>query len=498
MGGGVPWSPNKNFLRETESGGGATAMTYFPAFLNLEGRSCLVVGGGKVAARKLRPLLKAGAEVVVVAPALASDVARLVAAGRVEHIRRGFRTAYVGDRALVIAATGVPDVDARVSAAARAAGVAVNVVDNPELSTFITPAVIERDPVVIGISSGGASPVLVRRIRAMIEALLPARLGLLATLAADFRAAAKANFPDIALRRRFWDRFFDGNLAQDVLAGREGRGRERMLALVNRRSPVEETSGRVTIVGAGPGDPDLLTLKALQALQQADVVVYDRLVAPQIVDYARRDAERIHVGKWSGGHSHSQDEINHLLRDHARAGRHVVRLKGGDPLVFGRGGEELEFLRQSNIAVELVPGITAALGCGAAAGIPLTHRNLAHAVTFVTGHSREGDPEPDWRSLARLGHTLVIYMGLSAAGRIADRLIAFGMAAATPAAVIENGTLPSQRIVTGTLGGLGALVEGNRIESPALVVIGEVVRLADAAPVAEIISLATIRAGRSA
>ncbi len=473
-------------------------MTYFPAFLNLEGRSCLVVGGGKVAARKLRLLLKSGAEPVVVAPALASDVARLVAAGRVKHKRRGFRTGDVRDRALAIAATGIADVDARVSAAARAAGVPVNVVDSVELSTFITPAVIERDPVVIGISSGGAAPVLVRRIRAMIEALLPARLGLLATLAADFRAAVKANFPDIALRRRFWDRFFDGNLAQDVLAGRARRGRERMLALVNRRSPIEETLGRVTIIGAGPGDPDLLTLKALQALQQADVVVYDRLVAPEIVDYARRDAERIYVGKWSGGHSRSQDEINRLLRNHARAGRHVVRLKGGDPFIFGRGGEEREFLRQSNIAVDVVPGITAALGCGAAVGIPLTHRDLAHAVTFVTGHSRDGDPEPDWRSLARLGHTLVIYMGLSAAGRIADRLIAFGMAAATPAAVIENGTLPSQRIVTGTLGGLGALVEDNRIESPALVIIGEVVRLADAAPVAEIISLAAIRAGRSA
>jgi uroporphyrin-III C-methyltransferase/precorrin-2 dehydrogenase/sirohydrochlorin ferrochelatase len=477
-------------------------MTYFPAFLNLEGRSCLMVGGGAVAARKIRLLLKAGAAVVVVAPELGEATARLKAAGRIEHRNRGFRTNDVRGQALAISATGIADVDGAVSAAARKAGVPVNVVDSGELSTFITPAVIERDPVVIGISSGGAAPVLVRRIRAMIEGLLPARIGRLAALAADFRNAVKANIPDIVSRRRFWDRFFDGTLARDVLAGRESHGRERMLALVNRPGPIEETTGRVTIVGAGPGDPDLLTLKALQALQQADVVVYDRLVAPGIVDYARRDAERIHVGKSSGRRGRTQDEINLLLRDHARAGRHVVRLKGGDPFIFGRGGEERDFLRHSNIAVELVPGITAATGVGAAAGIPLTHRDVAHAVTFVTGHTRDGDPGPDWQSLARLDHTLVIYMGVAVAGNAADRLIAFGMAAATPVAVVENGTTAEQRVFTGTLGGLGALIADNRVESPALVVIGEVAGLADAAPAAEIVSLtsnpAAIRAARPA
>jgi uroporphyrin-III C-methyltransferase/precorrin-2 dehydrogenase/sirohydrochlorin ferrochelatase len=473
-------------------------MNYFPAFLNLEGRSCLMVGGGAVAARKLRRLLKAGAEIVVVAPELADECARLNTAGRIEHKRRGFRAGDVRGHALVISATGDTDIDTRVSAAAREAGVPVNVVDDRELSTFITPAVIERDPVVIGISSGGAAPVLVRRIRAMIEGLLPARIGRLAMLAADFRNAVKANIPDIVVRRRFWDRFFDGALARDVLAGRETSGRERMLALVNRPGPIEESAGRVTIVGAGPGDPDLLTLKALQALQQADVVVYDRLVAPGIVDYARRDAERIYVGKSSGRRGRTQDEINRLLRDHACRGRHVVRLKGGDPLIFGRGGEERDFLRHSDIAVEMVPGITAASGCGAAAGIPLTHRDFAHAVTFVTGHTKDGDPGPDWQNLARLGHTLVVYMGVAVAGEVADRLISFGMAASTPVAVIENGTTAEQRVFTGTLRGLGALIAGNRIGSPALVVIGEVAGLADAAPAAEIVSLTAIRAANQA
>jgi uroporphyrin-III C-methyltransferase/precorrin-2 dehydrogenase/sirohydrochlorin ferrochelatase len=269
-------------------------------------------------------------------------------------------------------------------------------------------------------------------------------------------------------------------VAATLLAGDENAARERMLTLVNSRTANAQPQGSAAIVGAGPGDADLLTLKALRLLQQADVVIYDRLVAPEILDLARRDALRLYVGKARGQHSKSQDEINALIAAHAEAGRRVVRLKGGDPFVFGRGGEELEYLRRRDIPVEAVPGITAALGCAAASGIPLTHRELAQAVTFITGQAKDGEPDLDWQALARLGQTLVIYMGVATAGRIGERLIEHGLAAATPVAVIENGTRATQRTVTGQLGALGQIVAASGIAGPAIIIIGAVARLADA------------------
>ncbi len=467
-------------------------MNYFPAFLDLNEIPCLVVGGGERAAQKVRLLLKAGAKVTVVAPRAGAEIAGLVGEARLQLVRRGFVAGDVLGRAAVISATGLSEVDARAAEAARDAGVPVNVVDRPDLSSFIVPAIVDRDPVVIGISSGGTSPLLARRVRARIEALLPARLGRLARFAASFRTAVKAVIPDAGARLRFWEGLFDGPVAVDVLSGREAAARERMLALVNRPGAKRTPEGMVHIVGAGPGDPDLLTLKALRLLDQADVVVHDRLIGPDILDYARRDAERIYVGKARGSHARTQDEINALLVDLARAGKRVLRLKGGDPFVFGRGGEELDHLRRHGVRAEAVPGITAATGCAAAVGIPLTHRDHASAVTLVTGHGQNGEPEIDWAALAAARQTLVIYMGVSAAGRIAARLIAHGLAPGTPAAVIENGTLDTQKTVTGTLGELAAMIRDNGIEGPAVLVIGDVVAEAGRAALPERLSAVAV------
>jgi uroporphyrin-III C-methyltransferase/precorrin-2 dehydrogenase/sirohydrochlorin ferrochelatase len=456
-------------------------MNYFPAFFDLKERPALIVGGGEAAARRLRLLRKAGATVTVVAPRIGEEIAAAVAEGAATLRQRGFVSGDVNGQTAVFAATGLADVDARVAEAAKASGLPVNVADRAELSSFIVPAIVERDPVVIGISTGGAAPVLASRLREAIERLLPARLGRLADFADTFRTAVKATVPSATSRFRFWDRFFDGPVADQVLAGNETGARERMLTLVNGRGANEPPRGGVAIVGAGPGDPDLLTLRALRLLQRADVVVHDKLVGPGVLDLVRRDAERIYVGKSKGDHSKSQDEINALLAEQASAGRRVVRLKGGDPFIFGRGGEEVEYLRQRGIAVELVPGITAALGCAAAVGIPLTHRDHAQAVTLATGQGKDGEPELDWATLAQLNQTLVIYMGVGAAGRIAARLIEHGLEPATPVAVIENGTLPNQKAVYGRLSGLGWLVRQSGIASPALIVIGRVAALADAA-----------------
>jgi uroporphyrin-III C-methyltransferase/precorrin-2 dehydrogenase/sirohydrochlorin ferrochelatase len=455
-------------------------MNHFPAFLDLDGRRCLLVGGGEIAARKLRLLLKARAVVTVVAPQVGDEIADLAARGEVRWIRRGFAPEDVSGQAVVLAATGLAEVDERVAAAAHAAGRPVNVVDRADLSSFIVPAIVDRDPVVVAISTAGTAPVLARRLREQIESLLPAGLGRLARLAGSFRGAVRANLADGNARRRFWERFFDGPIAERILAGDERGARERMLALVNGRVAADEFSGGVAIVGAGPGDPDLLTFRALRLMQRAEVVVYDRLIGPAILDYVRRDAERVCVGKSPGRRGWTQDEINALMLRHARAGRQVVRLKGGDPFVFGRGGEELAFLRRHGIPVEVVPGITAAGGCAAYAGIPLTHRDHAQAVTFVTGQGKDGDPDLDWAALARARQTLVIYMGVAAAGRIAARLVEHGLAPTTPVAVIENGTHPDQKVVFGTLDRIETVVRANGIRGPAVIIVGEVVRLSDA------------------
>ncbi len=463
-------------------------MRHFPAFHDLKDRPCLVVGGGRAATLKARLLRKAGAAVTVIAPEISVELAGLAAAGDIAWLARRARPTDADGNALVIVATGDEASEAAVSADATRAGVPVNVVDRPDLSNFITPSIIDRGAVVIGISSGGASPSLARHLRGRIEALLPGRLGRLARFTERFRGAVKARVPAPA-RREFWDAFIDGPIAAQVLAGEEEHANRAMLTVINRPA-ARPAEGTVAIVGAGPGDADLLTLRALRLLQRADVIVYDRLVGDGVLDLARRDAERIFVGKATGHHAHTQDDINALLADHARQGRRVVRLKGGDPFVFGRGGEEVDYLRRHGIASEIVPGVTAAAACAASAGIPLTHRGAAQAVTLLTGHAHDGEPDLDWAALARLNQTLAIYMGVATAGAIAKRLIEHGLAPSTPVAIIENGTLPNERVLRTRLDELESTIRDHGIRGPAMILVGAVVdRAQDAAAPAEAIAI---------
>ena len=444
-------------------------MEHFPVFLALKGRPALIVGGGEAAARKLRLLQKAGAVVTVVAPKVLPEIEQSGARLR----RRGFVAGDVIGQTIVFAATEIQTVDDRVAEAARDKGLPWNVVDRAEASGFILPAIVERDPIVIAISSGGTAPALVRRLRERIEGLLPARLGQLARFADSFRGAIKGLLSEGGSRRRFWERFFDSAIAEAVLAGHDRKARENMLSLVNSPAVRGPETGIVHLVGAGPGSPDLLTLRALQVMQRADVVVFDRLVGPQLLDLVRRDAERIHVDDCSGRPGLSQGEVNALLARLAGEGKCVVRLKSGDPLVFARGGEELAYLRRRGVTVEVVPGITAALGCAAAVGLSLTHRDGAQVVSLVAGETAEGEAAIDWAGLARPRQTLAIYMGVGTAGFISRRLIESGLSANTPVAVVENGTLPDQRGAVGRLGTLKSLIRATGIDGPAIVFVGD-------------------------
>ena len=454
-------------------------MNNFPAFLKLRNQPVLLVGGGTAALAKARLLAAVGARLRVVAPEIDPVFESLD--GQMTLIRRAFHGSDLSGVALVFSATGDAGMDGYVAASAGAQSIPVNVVDRPELCTFLVPSIVNRGSVTVAISSDGASPVLTRRLREQIERLLPANLDRLADFLGSFRAAVRAKVGGFDARRRLWEEVIDGPIGRNVLAGHESTAREAMLSRINRPSEQKPAHGYVAIVGAGPGDPDLLTVKALRALQDADVVVHDRLVGDGVLDLIRRDAARIYVGKQKSNHSVPQAGINELLVSLARQGKRVVRLKGGDPFVFGRGGEEIDALRAAGIEVSVVPGITAATGCAASLGMPLTHRDCASAVTFVTGHGVGGDPDIDWSALAAPRHTLVVYMGLSRAGALSESLIGAGRAPGTPVAIVENGTRVDERVVTGTLSSLPSLVTAARVGAPALIVVGEVAALAEAA-----------------
>ena len=452
-------------------------MRHFPVFLNLDHRQVLIIGGTTAAAAKWRLLAKSGARIHVIAPAVTADFAALIAGhGNSQHSARAFATTDLDNVALVYVATGEDIADRAVAAAARAAGVPVNVVDHTELCDFITPAIVDRAPITVAISSDAAAPALARFVKARIDALLPSGLGRLGLLAEEFRDAAKRLLPSADARRRFWDRVFGAAPGAEFNALDGTIARDRILRLMNAEAAKAPPQGRVAIVGAGPGDPDLLTLKAHRALQQADVIVHDKLVSDAVMDFARRDARRIYVGKSRGDHSLHQDGINALLIDLARQGQYVVRLKGGDPFIFGRGGEEVADLRAAGIAVDVIPGITAATGCAAEALLPLTHRDHASAVSFVAGQ-RKGLDQQNWRGLAGTGRTLVIYMGLSAAPAIAAKLLEDGIDAATPVAIIENGTRPDSRRFVTTVKKLPAAITIHGVRSPSLIVVGAVAGL---------------------
>lgn len=452
-------------------------MNYFPVFFDLKGQPVLVVGGGEVALRKVSLLERCGALITVVAPEVAAQLSERAAKGSLTVQRREFIPSDLQGARLVIVATSRRAVNRWIAKLSEAHAIPVNVVDDREASRFIVPAIIDRDPVIVAISTGGTSPVLARRLRERLEALIPKRFGEFALWLRELRQLSLERLRDTQDRRRFFETLVDGPAAQRFIEGDSRTALRIAQQLLSATANAPRAVGEVALVGAGPGDPELLTLKALRALQDADVILHDRLVSAAILDYARRDAALICVGKSAGGTSTSQQEINELLIEHALQGKRVVRLKGGDPFIFGRGGEELEALARAGIDFRVVPGITAALGIAAYAGIPLTHRDHAHSVSFVTGHADKDGKEPDWRALAAPGHTAVFYMGLGRLEHIVRQLQAFGAAKDRPAALVAHGTLPNQRIITATLSTISAAAEAAALESPALLVIGEVVQL---------------------
>ena len=452
-------------------------MDFLPLFHNLKNAPVLVIGGGEVALRKARLLADAGAVPRVVTREALDEVAALVARQGGELHLRDYREEDLDGVRLVVAATDDEPLNALVSRQAKARGIPVNVVDAPELCSVIFPAIVDRSPLMVAVSSGGDAPVLARLIRARIETWIPAAYGQLAGLSKKFRPRVKAALPDVQQRRVFWEEAFQGQIAESLFAGKPAEA-ERLLEEKLAGSSVKAL-GEVYLVGAGPGDPDLLTFRALRLMQQADVVLYDRLVAPAIIELCRRDAERIYVGKQRAEHALPQEQINRRLVELAKEGKRVLRLKGGDPFIFGRGGEEIEELAAEGIPFQVVPGITAASGCSAYAGIPLTHRDYAQSVRFVTGHLKDGSCDLPWQDLVAPGQTLVFYMGLVGLPVICEQLMRHGRGANTPIALVEQGTTVNQRVITGTLADMPPRVAEQSVRAPTLVIVGEVVRLRD-------------------
>ncbi|EAR53241.1 putative siroheme synthase [Photobacterium sp. SKA34] len=446
-------------------------MDYLPIFADLKRRPCLVVGGGDSAWRKTRMLLKAGADVRVIAPSLNADFTAALASQQIKLVGEHFSPSDLDGIFLAIAATERKAINALVYQSANQRQVLVNVVDDTQRCSFIIPSIVDRSPIIVAISSSGKAPVLARLLREKLEALLPQHLGRMATIAGNFRQRLSQTVSSFSARRYFWEQAFNGRFGDLVASGREQEAEQELVALTQQAPP----QGQVALIGAGPGDAGLLTLRALQLMQQADVVLYDYLVSDEVMDLVRRDAELVCVGKKAGFHSVPQEETNRLIVHYAQQGKRVVRLKGGDPFVFGRGGEELEVLFDADIPFQVVPGITAAAGATAYAGIPLTHRDYAQTAMFVTGHLKPDGDTLDWLTLARGKQTLVIYMGLMKSSHIQQQLLEHGRGADTPIAIIERGTQKNQKVLKGQLSELAELAK--HAASPSLIVVGEVVNL---------------------
>jgi len=455
-------------------------MDFLPVFMQLHGRNCLLVGGGEVASRKASLLLDAGASITVVAPELSDTLVEWREAGKLAHEAREFVVGDVQGKALVIAATDDRAVNESIHDAAVAINIPVNVVDNPDLCTFIMPSIVDRSPVVAAISTGGASPVLARMIRSRLESILPSAYGRLAKMTADFRDKVKERFSSPNDRRLFWERVLQGPAAEMVFAGRDAEAEVEIdKALAAPDAEQQGSVGEVYLIGGGPGDPDLLTFRALRLMQQADVVVYDRLVSKGVMDMCRRDAELIYVGKERANHAVPQEDINHMLVRLAKEGKRVCRLKGGDPFIFGRGGEEIDTLVEEGVSFQVVPGITAASGAASYTGIPLTHRDYSQSVVFATGHLKNGMMDINWQGLVNPNQTLVFYMGLVGVKVICEQLIAHGMSEDMPIALVQKATTPDQKLFTGTLKDMPGIVEREEIKPPTLIIVGEVVKLHD-------------------
>lgn len=457
-------------------------MDWFPIFLALGDSPALVVGGGAVALRKTRHLLEAGCRVTVVAPWCDPDLRTLAVEGKLCWRAVRFEPEMVVGHRLVIAATDDADLNRLVAASANRFRVLVNVVDDPALCSFIVPAVVDRSPLVIAVGTGGRAPILARQVKASLEAMLPGALGRLAGFMGEWRARVRREVSRPGARRRLWERVVRGPVAEHLFAGRDADAHRLMAGMVEggrgAAGDSQPLDGEVYIVGAGPGDPELLTLRALRLMQQCDVVLYDRLVADEILALVRRDADRIDVGKRVGGRGWSQQQIHQAMIRLARDGKRVLRLKGGDPLVFGRGGEEMEALAGAGVAYQVVPGITAASGCAAYAGIPLTHRDHAHSCVFVSGHDVEA-LEYDWQLLASPRQTIVFYMALGQIGTICHELRRHGLPDTTPAALIAQGTTRDQEILRGMIATLAEIAARRRLRPPAVLIVGAVAGLSE-------------------
>ena len=457
-------------------------MESIPIFMKIKGLRCVVVGGGDVAMRKVSLLLKADASVEVFAPTLCDALNAKVISAEIQYFQTVFEPCQLTGAALVIAATNDETVNAAVSAAAKEKNIPVNVVDAPALCTFTMPSIVDRSPIVIAISSNGAAPVLARLIRAKIETMIPSSYGRLASLARDFRDSVKARFLDTQSRRIFWEKIFEGPIAELIFSGQEQAAEIALTEAINSES-YNKQHGEVYLVGGGPGDPDLLTFRALRLMQQCDVCVYDKLVSKEVMELVRRDAELMYVGKARDRHTLPQEEINLLLVRLAKEGKRVLRLKGGDPFIFGRGGEEIETLMENDVPFQVVPGITAANGVSSYAGIPLTHRDYAQSCIFTTGHLKpKGDQqkhlvELDWPALVRPNQTVVIYMGLIGLEEICLQLIQHGLESNTPAAVVQQGTTVKQKVLVGALSNLASKVADAQLKPPCLIIVGHVVSL---------------------
>jgi uroporphyrin-III C-methyltransferase / precorrin-2 dehydrogenase / sirohydrochlorin ferrochelatase len=451
-------------------------MQALPIFFNIQNRHCIVIGGGDVAMRKVSMLLKASAAITLYSPEICHELQDLVDAQKIKFVQTNFAPNQLQGACMVIAATDDEAVNEAVSIAAKAQNIPVNVVDAPALCTFTMGSIIDRSPVVIAISSEGNAPVLARYIRAKIETMLPATYGRIADIAGEFREQVKAKFATTQARRIFWEGVLQGSFVERVLSGQEQAAREQLSDLIND-ADATKNQGEVFLVGGGPGDPDLLTFRALRLMQQCDVCVYDKLVSPEVMELVRRDAELIFVGKSRDQHTMPQEEINELLAKLALSGKRVLRLKGGDPFIFGRGGEEIETLMQHGVPFQVVPGITAANGVSSYAGIPLTHRDYAQACLFITGHLKDGTLDLDWVAMSRPRQTVVIYMGLVGLKEICEKLIEHGVPATMPVAVVQQGTTQRQKVVTATLADLAEKVALAEMKPPCLTIVGEVVQL---------------------
>lgn len=452
-------------------------MEYLPIFYKLDSRRVLLVGGGKIALRKARFMLRAGARLRVVGTEVSAQMKKLLAHVEHEMYERPYREEDLQDVAIVVAATDDAELNKQVSTAAKQRNLPVNVVDQPELCNFIFPSIVDRSPLLVAVSSSGKSPVLARLLRARLETFIPSAYGTLTEFLGAFRQQVKTGISSFTQRMRFWEEVVNGPIAELVLSGKGEQAKSLLEDKLKNHNQNPSVSGEVYLVGAGPGDPDLLTFRALRLMQQADVVLYDRLVSEQILNMTRQDAEKIHVGKQRQLHTMPQQDISALLVRLAQEGKRVLRLKGGDPFIFGRGGEEIEMLAEARIPFQVVPGITAASGCSCYAGIPLTHRDYAQSVVFVTGHMKNDKCDLDWEHLVQENQTLVVYMGLIGLPLLCNELIQHGRDKNTPVALIQQGTTPEQKVLTGTLESLPGIVEAADVKAPTLIIVGDVVSL---------------------